>query len=158
MGKDNVVADALSRKCKGCLAHLEAYQRPLAKEVHRVASLGVRLADSSDGWMIVKNRAELSLVVEVKAKQYSDPLLVQLKVGIHKHKTMAFSLGMDDDTLRYQRRLYVPNKDGLRERIMTEAHTSRLSKLSTSECRAPEAQWVGTEHRNSNIEVANDQH
>ncbi|XP_070036519.1 uncharacterized protein [Nicotiana tomentosiformis] len=33
-GKANVVADALSRKCMGSLAHLEAYQRPLAKEVH----------------------------------------------------------------------------------------------------------------------------
>ncbi|XP_009764991.2 uncharacterized protein [Nicotiana sylvestris] len=38
---------------------------------------------------------------------------------------MAFSIGMDDGTLRYQRRLCVPNMDGLRERIMTEAHTSR---------------------------------
>ncbi|XP_070032593.1 uncharacterized protein [Nicotiana tomentosiformis] len=31
----------------------------------------------------------------------------------------------DDGTLRYQGRLYVPNVDGLRERIMIEAHTSR---------------------------------
>ena len=52
---------------------------------------------------------------------------MQLKEGIHKHKTMAFSLGMDDGTLRYQGRLCVPNVDGLLERIMTEAHTSRYS-------------------------------
>ncbi|XP_070057358.1 uncharacterized protein [Nicotiana tomentosiformis] len=84
----------------GSLAHLEAYQRPLDKEVHRLASLGVCLADSSEGG---------------------------LKEGIHKHKTMAFSLGMDDGTLRYQGRLSVPNVDGLRERIMTEAHTARYS-------------------------------
>ncbi|XP_075083496.1 uncharacterized protein LOC142167237 [Nicotiana tabacum] len=32
---------------------------------------------------------------------------------------------MDDGTLRYQGRLCVPNVDGLQERIMTEAHTSR---------------------------------
>ncbi|XP_070046506.1 uncharacterized protein [Nicotiana tomentosiformis] len=38
---------------------------------------------------------------------------------------MAFSLHMDDGTLRYQGRLCIPNVDGLRERIMTEAHTSR---------------------------------
>ena len=66
-------------------------------------------------------------MVEVKEKQYNDLLLVQLKEGIHKHKTMAFSLGLDDGILRYQRRLCVPNVDGLRERIMTEAHTSRYS-------------------------------
>ncbi|XP_070055019.1 uncharacterized protein [Nicotiana tomentosiformis] len=107
------------------LAHLEAYQRPLAKKVHRLASLGVRLADSNEGGIIVQNKAESSLVVGVKEKQYKDPLLVQLKEGIHKHKTMGFSLCMDDSTLRYQGRLCVPNIDGLRERIMTEAHTSR---------------------------------
>ncbi|XP_070031935.1 uncharacterized protein [Nicotiana tomentosiformis] len=33
-GKANGVADALSRKSMGSLAHLEAYQRSLAKEVH----------------------------------------------------------------------------------------------------------------------------
>ncbi|XP_070036137.1 uncharacterized protein [Nicotiana tomentosiformis] len=108
-------------------AHLEAYQRSLVKEVHRLASLGVHLADSSEGGVIVQNRAESPLVVEVKGKQFNDPLLVQLKEGIHKHKTMAFSLGVDDGTLRYQGRLCVPNVDGLWEKIMTEAHTSRYS-------------------------------
>ncbi|XP_070017552.1 uncharacterized protein [Nicotiana sylvestris] len=47
-GKANVVADALSRKSMGSLAHLETYQRPLAKEVHRLASLGVCLAGRRD--------------------------------------------------------------------------------------------------------------
>jgi len=74
-GKANVVADALSRKSMGSLAHLEAYQSPLAKEVHRLASLGVRLVDSIEGGVIVQNRVESSLVVEVKKKQYNDPLL-----------------------------------------------------------------------------------
>ncbi|XP_070031370.1 uncharacterized protein [Nicotiana tomentosiformis] len=111
----------------GSLAHLEACERPLAKEVHQLASLGVRLADSSEGKVIVQNRAESSLIVEVQENQYDDPLLVQLKEGIHKHKTMAFTFGMDDGTLRYQGRLYVPNVNGLWERIMTEAHTSKYS-------------------------------
>ncbi|XP_070034814.1 uncharacterized protein [Nicotiana tomentosiformis] len=111
----------------GSLAHLEAYQRPLAKEVHRLASLGFSLADSIEGGVIVQNMAKSSLIVEVKEKQYNDPLLVQLKEGIHKQKTMAFSLGMDNGTLRYQGRPCVPNVDGLRERIMTKARTSRYS-------------------------------
>ncbi|XP_070057403.1 uncharacterized protein [Nicotiana tomentosiformis] len=78
-GKANVVADALSQKYMASLAHLEAYQRPLAKEVHRLSSLGVRIMDSSRGEVIVQHRTELSLVVEVKKKQYNDPLLAQLK-------------------------------------------------------------------------------
>ncbi|XP_070057052.1 uncharacterized protein [Nicotiana tomentosiformis] len=126
-GKANVVADALSQKSMDSLAHLEAYQRPLAKEIHRLASLGVRLAVSSEGGVIVQNRAESSLVVEVKEKQFNNSLLVQLKEGIQKHNTMAFTLGVDDGTLRYQGRLCVPNMDDLRERIMIEAHTSRYS-------------------------------
>ena len=67
-----------------------------------MAGLGVRLTDSNEGGMIVRNRAESLLVAEVKEKQYNDPVLVQLKEGIHKHKTTSYSLGMDDGTLRYQ--------------------------------------------------------
>ncbi|XP_070023295.1 uncharacterized protein [Nicotiana sylvestris] len=99
-GKDNVGADALSQKSRGNLAHLEAYQRPLAGKVHQLASLGVRLADSNKGGVIVHNRAESSLVAKVKEKQFYYPLLAQLKEGIHKHKTVVFFLGMDDGTLR----------------------------------------------------------
>ncbi|XP_070054285.1 uncharacterized protein [Nicotiana tomentosiformis] len=87
----------------------------------------LRISDSSEGAVVVQNRVESSLVVEVKEKQYDDSLLVQLKEGIHKHKTMFLSLEMDDATLRYQGQLCVPNIDGLRERIMTEVHTSRYS-------------------------------
>ncbi|XP_070017392.1 uncharacterized protein [Nicotiana sylvestris] len=65
-------------------------------------------------------------MAEVKKKQYNYPLLGQIKEGIHKHKTTTFSLGIDDGTLRYQGRLCVPNVDDLRERIMTEAHTSSI--------------------------------
>ncbi|XP_070005494.1 uncharacterized protein [Nicotiana sylvestris] len=119
--------DALSRKSMGSLAHLEAHQRPLAREVHQLASLGVRLANSNKGGVIVQNRVESSLMAEVKEKQFVDSLLAQLKGGILKHKTTAFCFGMNDGTLRYQDRLCVPDIDGLRERIMAEAHTSRYS-------------------------------
>ncbi|XP_070017495.1 uncharacterized protein [Nicotiana sylvestris] len=139
-GKANVVADALSRKSMGSLAHLEDHQRPLAMEVHQLASLGVHLADSNEGGEVVQNRAESSLVAELKEKQFVDLLLAQLKEGILKHKTTAFSFGMNDGTLRYRDRLCVPDIHGLRERIMTESPTSSrlkakfLSFLSTSAC------------------------
>ncbi|XP_070002577.1 uncharacterized protein [Nicotiana sylvestris] len=108
----------------GSLAHLGAYQRPLAREVYQLASLGVRLADSSEGGVIIQNRDESLLVAEVKEKQFNNPLLAQLKEGIHKHNTTTFCFGMNDGTLRYQDRLCVPDIDGLWERIMAEAHTS----------------------------------
>ncbi|XP_075103947.1 uncharacterized protein LOC142178428 [Nicotiana tabacum] len=92
-GKANVVVDALSRRSMGSLAHVEADKRTMIKEVHRLANLGVRLLDSEDGGIVLQNRAESSLVAEVKEKQFSDSYLLQLKEGIHKHKTMAFEQG-----------------------------------------------------------------
>ncbi|XP_075099276.1 uncharacterized protein LOC142176106 [Nicotiana tabacum] len=44
----------------------------------------------------VENRAESSLVAEVKKKQVSDPYLLQLKEGIHKYKTTTFEQGGND--------------------------------------------------------------
>ncbi|XP_070045128.1 uncharacterized protein [Nicotiana tomentosiformis] len=45
---------------------------------------------------------------------------------------MSFSLGINDGTLRYQGQLCVPNIDGLQERSMTEAYTSRYFVHSSS--------------------------
>ncbi|XP_070025155.1 uncharacterized protein [Nicotiana sylvestris] len=67
-GKANVVADALSQCSMGSLAHVEADKRTMMKEVHRLANLGVRLLDSEHGGVVLQNRAESSLVAEVKEK------------------------------------------------------------------------------------------
>uniref|UniRef100_A0A1U7Y735 Uncharacterized protein LOC104241801 n=1 Tax=Nicotiana sylvestris TaxID=4096 RepID=A0A1U7Y735_NICSY len=63
--------------CMG-LAHVEADKRTMMKEVHRLENLGVRLLDSEDGGVVLQNRAESSLVAEVKEKQFSVPYLLQL--------------------------------------------------------------------------------
>ncbi|XP_075083495.1 uncharacterized protein LOC142167236 [Nicotiana tabacum] len=55
-GKANVVADALSHGSMGSLAHVETDKRTMTKEVHRLASLGVRLLDFEDGGIIFQNR------------------------------------------------------------------------------------------------------
>ncbi|XP_070034374.1 uncharacterized protein [Nicotiana tomentosiformis] len=73
----------------------------------------------------VKNKVESFLVAKVKEKKFSDPYLLQLNEGIHKHKTTTFEQGGDDGTLRYRGKLCIPDIDGLRERIMSEAHNSR---------------------------------
>nr|XP_009793995.1 PREDICTED: uncharacterized protein LOC104240808 [Nicotiana sylvestris] len=67
-GKANVVADALSRRSMGRLAHVKADKRPMMKEVHRLSNLGVQLLDSEDSGVVLQNRAESSLVAEVKEK------------------------------------------------------------------------------------------
>ncbi|XP_075088377.1 uncharacterized protein LOC142170378 [Nicotiana tabacum] len=67
-GKANVVADALSRRSMGRLAHVKADKRPMMKEVHRLSNLGVQLLDSEDSGVVLQNRVESSLVAEVKEK------------------------------------------------------------------------------------------
>ena len=47
-GKANVVADSLSRLSMGSTTHIEKEKRELAKDVHRLARLGVRLMDSTE--------------------------------------------------------------------------------------------------------------
>ena len=42
-GKENVVADALSRKSVGSLAHISTERRPIIKELHELIELGLQL-------------------------------------------------------------------------------------------------------------------
>ncbi|WMV08817.1 hypothetical protein MTR67_002202 [Solanum verrucosum] len=74
-GKAKVVADALSRLSMGSVAHIKVERKELAKDVHRLARLGVRLMSISHGGVTVLNGAESSLVVGVKENQDNDPNL-----------------------------------------------------------------------------------
>ncbi|XP_015163896.1 uncharacterized protein [Solanum tuberosum] len=125
-GKGNIVADALRRLSMDSLAYLSATQREVARDVHKLANLGVRLMDSEDGSIVVLNTVESSLVALVKERQYSDPILLKYKEGIWKHPVTPFELA-GDGTLRCRGRLCVPDVDGLRQKIMDEAHCSCYS-------------------------------
>ena len=72
-GKANVVADALSQRSMGSLAHVDEDKRIMTKEVHQLANLGVRFVDSEDGGVVVQNGALSSLVVEVKENSLMIP-------------------------------------------------------------------------------------
>lgn len=87
-GKANVVADALSRKAM--MAPIE--RQGMVKDLHQLASLGVRLLETPNKELIVHNAAESSLVAEVKEKQYADPILLQLKENVQSGATKAFEL------------------------------------------------------------------
>ena len=76
--KANVVADSLSRLSMGSVAHVEEEKKEVVKDVHRLARLGVCLMSISDSIVTFKNGAEWSLAVEVKEKQDTDPILLEL--------------------------------------------------------------------------------
>ena len=77
--KANVMADALSRVSMGSVSHVVEGKKELARDVHRLARLGVRLFDSAEGCIGVQSSFESSLVSKVKEKQYLDASLVRLK-------------------------------------------------------------------------------
>ena len=123
-GKVNVVADALSRLSMDSVAHVEEERKELVKEVHRLAHLGVRLMSISDSGVIVQNGEESSWVVEVKEKQESDPILLELQNVVHNQRVEVFFQG-EDGVLCYQGRLCVPDVGELRHHILVEYYNSR---------------------------------
>ncbi|XP_070034836.1 uncharacterized protein [Nicotiana tomentosiformis] len=125
-GKANVVADALSHRSMGSLAHVESEKRQLTREIHQLACLGVRLVDSYNGGVVFQNTAKSSLIAEVKERQYEDPKLVKLRERVPQQKKPLLEL-KGDGVLRYRGHLCVPDVAGLGERIMSEAHYSCYS-------------------------------
>ncbi|WMV30371.1 hypothetical protein MTR67_023756 [Solanum verrucosum] len=78
-GKENVVADALSRRSMGSLSYLGVEKRELARELHQLASLGVRMLEAEDSGVIIQDTAVSSLVLEAKSRQQEDTSLEKLK-------------------------------------------------------------------------------
>ena len=66
------------------------------------------------------------MVVEVKEKQDSDPILLEIKGPVHNQRVEVLSQG-GDGVFCYQGRLYVPDVGELRKHILAEAHNSTYS-------------------------------
>ncbi|WP_353805901.1 hypothetical protein, partial [Acinetobacter baumannii] len=64
--KANVVTDAFNRMSMRSITHVEDEKKELAKEVHRLARLGVQLVDPTSVGVSVHPSSESSLIVEVK--------------------------------------------------------------------------------------------
>ena len=75
----------------------------------------------SNNGVTVPNGAELSLVVEVKENQDSDPIFFELKGAVHNQRVEVFSKG-GEGVLCYKCILCVPNVGKLRQHIPAEAH------------------------------------
>ena len=105
-GRPNVVAVALSRLSMGSVARVEDKRK--------------------DSGVIGQNGAESSLVVEVKEKKESHPILLELKGAVNNQRVKLLSQGRYG-VLRYQGRLSVPDVGELRKYILVEAHNSMYS-------------------------------
>ena len=90
-GKANIVEDALSRVSMGSVLHVVEGKKELARDVHRLARLRVKLFDSAEGSIGVQSSSESFLVSKVKEKQYLDASLVRLKKSVKDQKVVVFS-------------------------------------------------------------------
>ena len=68
IGKANVVADALSRKSAGSLAHINTERRPIVKELHELIDQGLQLKVTKK-CILVQFRVRSVYLDRVKAAQ-----------------------------------------------------------------------------------------
>ena len=73
-GKANVVADALSRKSAGSLAHISTERRPIIKELHELIDQGLQLKVTKR-CILAQSRVRSVYLNRVKATQGRDPQL-----------------------------------------------------------------------------------
>ncbi|XP_070034606.1 uncharacterized protein [Nicotiana tomentosiformis] len=125
LGKPNVVVNALSRKAESMwtLAYISVGERPLALDVQVLANRFVRLVILEPSQVLVCVVSRSSLFERIKARRYDDPYLLVLEDTMQYDNAKEVTIG-DDVVLRMQRRICVPNVDGLHELILGEAHSS----------------------------------
>ena len=91
-GKGNLVADAISRMTMASVSDVHESKRDLAKDVHGLARLGVRLEDSAKGGYMVDYKSKLFLIVEVKSKKHLERPLMELQQSVLSKLKESFSL------------------------------------------------------------------
>ncbi|WRX13589.1 Reverse transcriptase domain - like 10 [Theobroma cacao] len=119
--KANVVADALSRKLMGSLAHISTNRRSLIREIHSLGDKGVHLEVTEATALLTHFRVRLILIDRIKEAQSKDDFVAKALEDPQGRKGKMFTKGTDG-VLRYGTRLYVPNRDGLKREILEEAH------------------------------------
>ena len=90
-----MVADALSRKSSGSLAHISVERRPLIQELHELVDRGLMMKISRSGGPLTQFKVRSVLRNRIKATQSRDPVLVELKENVQSGKFTDFTL--DDE-------------------------------------------------------------
>ena len=100
-----MVADALSRKFSGNLAHISIEKRPLIQELHELVNQGLMIKISTSRGLLAQFKARSVLRDRIKATHGRDPVLVELKENVQSEKFTDFTLD-DEGVLWISRRLY----------------------------------------------------
>ncbi|XP_052299719.1 uncharacterized protein LOC127903097 [Citrus sinensis] len=122
-GKANVVADALSRKSSGCMAHLITMQSPLVKDLRRC---GIEVVAHGQADLLANLIVQPTLIDKVKVAQKNDIELNKIREDVSKRHKPRFRLD-NGDALWWGQRLCVPAEEELKVEILREAHESSYS-------------------------------
>ncbi|XP_070050982.1 uncharacterized protein [Nicotiana tomentosiformis] len=106
------------------LAFISAEKRTLAMDIQSLANKLMQLDISEPNRFLACVVAQSSLFEQIKARRFDDPHLLGLREtvlwGGSKEATIS-----EDGVLRLQGHPCVLNVDGLREKILEKAHSSR---------------------------------
>ncbi|MDV3181205.1 MAG: integrase zinc binding domain-containing protein [Candidatus Phytoplasma australasiaticum] len=105
---------------------MSSNRREMVRDIHHLASLGVRLADSGDVGVSIRGMVESSIIEEIKKRQYEDPVLVQYRDTTLKRGNTSFKL-IANGILLFRARLCIPDVVGLRQQVMGDAHCAHYS-------------------------------
>ena len=121
-----MVADTLSRKPSGSLAHISVEKRPLIQELHKLVVQGLMMKISRSGGLLAQFRVRSVLRDRIKVAQSRDHILVELEENVRSGKFTDFTLD-DEGILWISGRLCVPDVDNLREKILEKAYFEAYS-------------------------------
>ena len=92
--KTNVIADALSRKVVsiGILSYLSVTKRPSAKDIQNLQSKLMQLGISKRGGLLATIEVKATFIEEIKAKQFENENLKELKEKMVNGKSQETTL------------------------------------------------------------------
>ena len=112
LGKENVVADALSRKVSGRVANLLSLRE-----------MNVELQVSPSGVLLATLKIRPVLHERIREAQNRDDYIIELRKKMDQGKGKEFFIHVDG-ALMLGNRIYVPKVDDLRREILDEAHSA----------------------------------
>ena len=119
-GKANVAADALNRKSTGNWSYIHTVKLPLLVKLRK---LGVDISITASEGILSTLRVRLLLIERIKQTQKVDSeakwLHKEIKIG--KKKQVICD---DNGVLKFGKRIFIPNIEGLKKEILEEEHCS----------------------------------
>ncbi|XP_017984323.1 PREDICTED: uncharacterized protein LOC108663618 [Theobroma cacao] len=105
----------------GSLAHISTDRGFLIREMHSLGDMGVHLKVSDANALLAYFRVRPILMDQIKEAQNKYEFVVKAFEGPQGRNEKMFTKGTDG-MFRYGTRLYMPDGDGLRRKILEEAH------------------------------------